>query len=304
MHIVERFIPNYAFLEKPLRALTTGKGLRSCDKIERPFTQMVDGKHGFMSSVLLQTHGDRLRPVAYFSTKLDAVAAGLPHCLRAVAAAELAVLASREFVGYSDLTLMVPHAVSMILQEQRTSHLSTARWLRYHTILLDMPNVTVKRCTTLNPATLLPTEEDGEEHHCCLSVLEQVCTPRPDLLDTPLENCDNVLFVDGSASKDPQTGLNKVGFAVTTEFEVVKSGKLPSNYSAQGAELVALTEACKLMADKCVTIYTDSLMLLGALAQGALALCFWGHSRLWRTLEAQKFFEVGWTSDIKRIACV
>ncbi len=141
------FIPNYAFLEKPLRALTTGKGLRSCDKIERPFTQMVD-------------------------------------------------------------------AVSMILQEQKTSHLSTARWLRYHTILLDMPNVTVKRCTTLNPATLLPAEEDGEEHHCCLSVLEQVCTPRPDLLDTPLENCDNVLFVDGSASKDPQTGLNKVGFAV------------------------------------------------------------------------------------------
>ncbi len=132
------FIPNYAFLEKPLRALTTGKGLRSCDKIywpteaqeafanmklqlaqaptlglpviERPFTQMVDEKHGFMSSVLLQTHGDRLRSVAYFSTKLDAVAAGLPHCLRAVAAAELAVLASREFVGYSDLTLMVPHA--------------------------------------------------------------------------------------------------------------------------------------------------------------------------------------------------
>ncbi len=31
------FIPNYAFLEKPLRALTTGKGLRSCDKIERFF---------------------------------------------------------------------------------------------------------------------------------------------------------------------------------------------------------------------------------------------------------------------------
>ncbi len=195
------FIPNYAFLEKPLRALTTGKGLRSCDKIERFFF----------------------------------------------------------FFFYTDGRRSLHD-----LQEQRTSHLSTARWLRYHTILLDMPNVTVKRCTTLNPATLLPTEEDGQEHHCCLSVLEQVCTPRPDLLDTPLENCDNVLFVDGSASKDPQTGLNKVGFAVTTEFEVVKSGKLPSNYSAQAAELVALTEECNLMADKCVTIYTDSRDALGS----------------------------------------
>ncbi len=259
------FIPNYAFLEKPLRALTTGKGLRSCDKIEwpteaqeafatmkmqlaqaptlglpvieRPFTQLVDEKHGFMSSVLLQTHGDRLRPVAYFSTKLDAVAAGLPHCLRAVAAAELAVLASREFVGYSDLTLMVPDAVSMILQEQKTSHLSTARWLRYHTILLDMPNVTVKRCTTLNPATLLPTEEDGEEHHCCLSVLEQVCTPRPDLLDTPLENCDNVLFVDGSASKDPQTGLNKVCkcAAHTNDKSFISTGNARADAAAKAA---------------------------------------------------------------------
>ena len=61
-----------------------------------------------------------------FSTKLDPVAAGLPHCLRAVVVAELAIMASREFVGYADLTLGVSHLVSLILQEQRTSHLSTA----------------------------------------------------------------------------------------------------------------------------------------------------------------------------------
>ncbi|XP_048009377.1 protein NYNRIN-like [Megalobrama amblycephala] len=285
------FIPNYAILEQPLRALTTGKELKSCDKINwtgeaekafadmkaqlataptlglpvptKPFVQMVDEKNGFMSSVLLQLHGDRMRPVGYFSGKLDPVAAGLPHCLRAVAAAEQAVMASREFVGYSDVTLMVPHAVSMILQEQKTSHLSTARWLRYHTILLDMPNITVKRCTVLNPATLLPTEEDGEEHHCCLTALEQICTPRPDLSDTLLENSEHILFVDGSAFRDPQTGLNKVGYAVTTEFETLTSGTLPSNFSAQAAELVALAEACKLMEGKSVTIYTDSRYAFG-----------------------------------------
>lgn len=196
-------------------------------------------------------------------SKLDPVAAGLPRCLRAVAAADKAVMASRDSVSYSDLILMVPHSVSMILQEQKTLHLSTARWLRYHTILLDMPNVTVKRCTGLNAATLLPTEEDGEEHHCCLTAIEQVCTARPDLSDETLENCDNVLFVDGSAFKDPQTGQNKVGYAVTTEFDVMDSGKLPGHYSAQAAELVALTEACKLMAEKEATIYTDSRYAFG-----------------------------------------
>ncbi len=76
----------------------------------KPFVQMVDEKNGFMTSVLMQHHGDKLRTVAYFS----------------------------------DLILNVPHAVSMMLQEQKTSHLSTALCLQYHTILLDMPNITVR----------------------------------------------------------------------------------------------------------------------------------------------------------------
>ena len=36
---------------------------------------------------------------------------------------------------------------------------------------------------------MLPTPDDGAPHDCA-AVLEQVCTPRPDLLDAPLANSD------------------------------------------------------------------------------------------------------------------
>uniref|UniRef100_A0A8P4FYZ8 Gag-Pol polyprotein n=1 Tax=Dicentrarchus labrax TaxID=13489 RepID=A0A8P4FYZ8_DICLA len=123
-------------------------------------------------------------------------------------------------------------------------------------------NITVKRCNVLNPATLFPTPDDGQEHNC-VAVLQQICSPRPDLQETPLTNPDLVVFVDGSASRDPKTGRNRVGFAVVTNHETLASGSLPSHYSVQAAELTALTEACKLASNKTVTIYTDSRYAFG-----------------------------------------
>lgn len=202
------FIPNYSVLEAPLSSIVHDKGLQSHDKVtwtpdaeqafkdleialqtpptlglpypSRPFTQTADERNGCMTTVLLQDHGGRLRPVAYFSAKLDPVAAGLPRCLHAVAAPEKTVMASRDIVGYADLTLLIPHAVSLILLEQKPSYLSTARWLQYNTVLLDMPNITVKRCNILNPATLLPLEGEREEHNC-VARLNEVYNPQADL---------------------------------------------------------------------------------------------------------------------------
>ena len=198
------------------------------------------------------------------------MAEGLPRCLRAVATCEEAVLASRDIVGYSDLTHLVPHAVALILTEQKTSHLSAASWLRYHTVLLDMPNITVKRCSTLNPATLLPLPlpDDGEEHNC-VAELQVQCSPRPDLSDEPLSNSDLILYVDGSASRDPVSGTDCVGFSVCSDSEVLLSSSLPHHISAQAAELIALTEACKLATGKTLTVYT----------KGGQLFFPWGHMR-------------------------
>ena len=277
------FIANYSELEAPLRDMINkcpnGTQLPWSDvataafeelkhtltqapclgipRHDKPYIQYVDQKNGHMTSVLLQEHGKRLRPVGYFSCKLNPVERGLPFCLQAVAAAELAVLASRQLVGYGDLTLFVPHAVSHLLLEKKTAHLSASRWLRYHNILLCLPNVTVKRCTTLNPSTLMPTPEDGEEHHDCVQTVATVCTPRVDLKEDPLPNPDLEFFTDGSASRDDK-GVNCVGFAVVTDHETVTSGRLPPHYSSQMAELVALTEACKAAKGKTANIFVDS----------------------------------------------
>lgn len=131
---------------------------------ERPFMQNVDEHHRCVTSVLLQEHGGALRPITYFLCKLDPVATALPRCLRTIAAADKAVLTSRDLVGYSPLTLVVLHMVTAILHEQRTSHISVERYIRYHTHLLGLANVAVKCCNVLSPATHLPIPEEGDPH--------------------------------------------------------------------------------------------------------------------------------------------
>lgn len=97
-----------------------------------------------------------------------------------------------------------------------------------------MPNIIVKHYTVLNPATLLPTDVDGEPHGCVATITE-TCSPRPDLMDTPLPNADLELFVDGSASRDPTTGKIHAGYAVVTQHETLKAEPLTHHFSAQAA---------------------------------------------------------------------
>jgi ribonuclease HI len=53
-------------------------------------------------------------------------------------------------------------------------------------------------------------------------------------------------------------GVRHAGFAVVSEFGILKSHPLPPNTSIQLAKLVALTEALNLPKEQRVNIYTDS----------------------------------------------
>ncbi|XP_044129835.1 uncharacterized protein LOC122923175 [Bufo gargarizans] len=230
---------------------------------------------GHASAVLTQARAGQQRPVAYYSARLDPVARGAPSCVRAVVAVQLMLDKSSEIVLNYPITVFVPHDISAILTQVQPKHLSTARHLRLECALLMPPNVTIKRCTTLNPATLLPLEGGGssgmshlaeylpdlEDKHDCLQLMSQETAGFDHVVDTPLGNPDLELFVDGS--RYGVQGKFYTGYAVVTQHDTIKAESLPSHKSAQEAELKALEEACRYAEGKTANIYTDSRYAFG-----------------------------------------
>ncbi|GAB0208093.1 hypothetical protein GRJ2_003275000 [Grus japonensis] len=101
------------------------------------------------------------------------------------------------------------------------------------------------------------------------STIEQVYSSRPDLKDEPLKDPDLELFTDGSSFV--QEGRRMAGYAVVITDEILESGTLPANTSAQKAELVALKQALRMAEGKRVNIQTDSKYAFGVIhAHGAI----------------------------------
>ncbi|KAG6925680.1 protein NYNRIN-like, partial [Chelydra serpentina] len=198
----------------------------------KPFILFCHERNGFALAVLTQKHGDKHHPLAYYSTALDPVAIGFPPYLKATAAAAL-----------------------------ETQHLSTSRLTKYELVLLSSSHITLARCPILNPASLLPGPQDGEAHDC-ISITSLLARPREDLTDVPLQNPNLIYFVDGSCLRNSE-GKLVAGYAVCSSYSVIESAFLPSVFSAQVAELIALTRACILAQDQTVTIYTDSRYAFG-----------------------------------------
>ncbi|KAJ1186218.1 hypothetical protein NDU88_003001 [Pleurodeles waltl] len=182
-------------------------------------------------------------------------------CEQALAAAAFAVQKSATIMMGSPLTLYVEHAVFAILQRNKST-LTTQRVSGYE-VILSIPSLQVVRCHTVNPATFFahPVSEDEKVHDCATYTPEEESEVREDPIPGSM-----LLFVDGSSFIDQETGIQHSGAAVirveqqgsSDTLQIVSQIPLPSHFSAQAAELVAMIEALQHAEGLEVTIYSDS----------------------------------------------
>lgn len=132
--------------------------------------------------------------------QIYAVSRALPPCVQAVVAASMAVQISASVMLFHPLTLKVQYTVALELLQNKISYLSPSRHLLRMTVLLSQPNLTIERCTTPNPSTMMPRDTDGMPHDCMAKITGHML-PRKDLTDVPVPNADLTMFVDGSSKK-------------------------------------------------------------------------------------------------------
>lgn len=101
---------------------------------------------------------------------------------------------SKDLVLGHSLLLKVPHEVFTILLKSQTQAFTQPHLAQYEADLLTSDHITFERCTALNPATLLPTEQTEESLHDCLHLVHDTELHRPNLTDAQLKNPDIELF--------------------------------------------------------------------------------------------------------------
>lgn len=214
----------------------------------KQFHLYVSERKGYASAVLTQQQqGVGKRAIAYYSTALDNVEKGMPPCYRSLATAAFAYQKASSITMGHPVTLYTTHALHALLTSQ-TFVITNSRRTGYDSIL-SAPELTIERCTTVNPADKMVTPLDGEPHEC-VNKSEKFLKARPHLKNYALHDAQRTFFVDGSCFRT--TEGNRAGYEVIEAtqnpliFRVALSVPLPQPCSAQLAEVKALAAACKL----------------------------------------------------------
>ncbi len=124
----------------------------------------------------MQDHGGSLRPIHYYSGKLDIVAQGMGPCLRAVQAVHLALQASSGMVLGQTVNVKCPHTVSALMNQAKVTSVTSSRWGNW-LATLTAPNIVIQRAPVTNPSSCMMSamtefvlEDEGEMTHDCVTL--------------------------------------------------------------------------------------------------------------------------------------
>ncbi|RMB97496.1 hypothetical protein DUI87_25977 [Hirundo rustica rustica] len=167
--------------------------------------------------------------------QLHAAAKERPGCLRAIAAVAVNTQEAPKFTLGQKMTVLVSHTVSAVLKVKGGHWPSPQRFLKYQAIMVEQDDVEIVVTNTVNPASFLSGSMGEPVIHECLEAIEATCSSCLDLKDTLLENTET-WSTDGSSCV---ISGRHAGYVVTMSREVIESGPLPTNTSAQKAEITA-----------------------------------------------------------------
>ncbi|RMC11117.1 hypothetical protein DUI87_12030 [Hirundo rustica rustica] len=119
--------------------------------------------------------------------------------------------------------------------KQTVIYLGYERFLKYQAIMVEQDDVEIVVTNTVNPASFLSGSMGEPVIHECLEAIEATCSSCLDLKDTLLENTET-WSTDGSSCV---ISGRHAGYVVTMSREVIESGPLRTNTSAQKAEITA-----------------------------------------------------------------
>lgn len=131
------------------------------------------------------------------------------------------------------------------------------RLLRYQHLLLDTPSTAFRVCWVLNPATLLPDEND--KGTCNSLLCEDYRTSV--FKQAQFKGCISAeskgrMVTDRSSFM--HKGIRKAEYAVLSLQDVTEGKALPPHTLAQKAKLISLIWALQLGKNLRLNIYTDS----------------------------------------------
>ncbi len=140
---------------------------------------------------------------------------------RAVQAAHLALQASSGMVLGQTVNVKCPHAVSALMNQAKVTSVTSSRWGNW-LATLTAPNIVIQRAPVMNPSSCMMSamtefvlEDEGEMTHDCVTLTYAATS---EIAETPIENAELELFVDGSAQVIE--GNRRAGYAVTSNISL------------------------------------------------------------------------------------